>query len=116
MNYLKTHENYIIRLFLKNLLIATVIFSCLIFILNILEELTFFRDLELSIYYPLFFTLLNLPTLLFEIFPFIFLISTQMFFMHLYNRDEIIIFKNYGIKNTDIIKIIAKIVFLFGLF
>ena len=116
MNYLKTHEVYITKLFLKNLLIATSIFACLIFILNILEELSFFRDLNLSLYYPIFFTFLNLPTLLFEIFPFIILITTQMFFMHLYSRDEVIIFKNYGIKNSDIIKIISKIVFIFGLF
>ena len=116
MNYFKTHEIYIIKLFLKNLLISTSVFACLIFILNILEELTFFRDLDLNMYYPVFFTFLNLPTLLFEIFPFIILISTQMFFIHLYNKDEVIIFKNYGIKNTDIIKIISKIVFIFGLF
>ena len=59
MNYLKTHEIYITKLFLKNLLIATTIFACLIFILNILEELSFFRDLNLSLYYPIFFTFLK---------------------------------------------------------
>ena len=104
MNYLKTHEIYITKLFLKNLLIATTIFACLIFILNILEELSFFRDLNLSLYYPIFFTFLNLPTLLFEIFPFIILITTQMFFMHLYSRDEVIILSKSNLFSTKLIR------------
>ena len=36
--------------------------------------------------------------------------------MHLYNRDEINIFKNYGIKNTDIIKIVSIITLMLVFF
>ena len=116
MSFIKTYEKYLIKLFLKNLLIVTIIFICLTFILNILEELKFFNELNLSLYYPLLFSFLNLPSLLFEIFPFIFLISTQMFFMHLYSKDEIIIFKNYGVRNIDIIKIISFVTLILGIF
>ena len=116
MKLLKTYEEYLVKLFLKQLLIVILIFTSLTFILNILEEIKFFKGLELSFYYPILFALLNLPTLVFEIFPFIILITTQMFFMHLFNRDEITILKNYGIKNLDVIKIIAILSFLFGLF
>ena len=103
MKFIKPYQEYLINLFLKNLIIVTLIFASLSFILNILEEVKFFKEFQLGFYYPIIFTALNLPSILFEIFPFIILISTQMFFMHLYNRDEINIFKNYGIKNTDII-------------
>ena len=116
MTFLNTYQNYLIKLYLKNLVIITAIFASLTFILNILEEIKFFEDLNLDITYSLFFTFLNMPSILFEIFPFIILISTQMFFMHLYSKDEITIFKNYGIKNTDIIKIISSVTFFFGLF
>ena len=112
----KTYQNYLIKLFLKNLGIITIIFLSLSFVLNILEELKFFNDLNMSIYYPFLFTILNLPSVIFEIFPFIVLISTQMFFMQLFSKDEITILKNYGIKNIDIIKIISFVTFLFGLF
>ena len=112
----KTYQNYLIKLFLRNLAIITIIFLSLSFILNILEELKFFNDLNMSIYYPFLFTILNLPSVIFEIFPFIVLISTQMFFMQLFSKDEITILKNYGIKNIDIIKIISFVTFLFGLF
>ena len=116
MKYIKTYQQYLIKLFIKNLIVITGVFASLTFILNILEEIKFFKDMEIGLYYPFLFTILNLPSVLFEIFPFIILITTQMFFIHLYTRDEVIIFKNYGVKNIDIIKLLSFLTFLFGLF
>ena len=103
------------KLYFKYLMTISIVFLCLIFVLNIIEEIKFFDDLNLSFLYPVIFTLLNLPTILFEICPFIFLITTQMFFLELYNRDEIIIFKQYGVKNLDIIKFISFISLIVGI-
>jgi len=103
------------KLYFKYLMMISTVFLCLIFVLNIIEEIKFFDDLNLSFLYPVIFTLLNLPTILFEISPFIFLITTQMFFLELYNRDEIIIFKQYGVKNLDIIKFISFISLIVGI-
>ena len=103
------------KLYFKYLMMISTVFLCLIFVLNIIEEIKFFDDLNLSFLYPVIFTLLNLPTILFEISPFIFLITTQMFFLELYNRDEIIIFKQYGVKNLDIIKFISLISLIVGI-
>ena len=116
MQILKTYQEYIIKLFLKYLIIVSSVFAALIFILNVLEEIKFFNEINYSIYYSIFFTLLNLPSVLFEISPFIMLITTQMFFMHLFNNDEMIIFKNHGVKNTNVIIIISLITFVFGIF
>lgn len=116
MQILKIHNLYLIKLYLKNLLIVISVFASLTFILNILEEIKFFAEMDIGLYYPFLFTFLNLPTILFEIFPFIILITTQIFFIHLYNKDEIIILKNYGVKNFDIIKILSIVAFSFGLF
>ena len=103
------------KLYFKYLMTISIVFLCLIFVLNIIEEIKFFDDLNLSFLYPVIFTLLNLPTILFEISPFIFLITTQMFFLELYNRDEIIIFKQYGVRNLDIIKFISFISLIVGI-
>ena len=100
MAVLKIHQEYLVKLYCKNLIIVTTIFASLTFILNILEEIKFFDGMKLNLYYPIFFTILNLPSILFEIFPFIFLITTQMFFLHLYDRDELLIFKNYGVISS----------------
>ena len=49
-------------------------------------------------------TLLNAPITLFEMFPFIFLISTQFFFFEIFKKDELIILKVNGLDNFKIIK------------
>ena len=72
MKLLSGHKIYLIRLYLKNFFIVTLIFASLVFVLNVLEEVSFFNNLNLGIYYPLLFTFLNVPSIIFEIFPFIF--------------------------------------------
>jgi lipopolysaccharide export system permease protein len=49
-------------------------------------------------------------------FPFIFLISTQFFFLKLFNNDEINIFKYSGLKNVKIINILSLVSFFIGIF
>ena len=44
--------------------------------------------------------------MLYEIFPFIFLISTQFFFIQLIDKEEILVFKKHGITNTQVLKVI----------
>ena len=55
------------------------------------------------------------PSIIFEMFPFIFLISTQFFFIKLFNNNEINIFKYSGLNNLNIIKILSIISFLIGI-
>ena len=78
---IKTFDKYFIRLFFKKILLLTLIFFSLIFILTLFEEITFFSDSSNSKFHlPFMITLLNVPATLLEIFPFIVLISTQLFF------------------------------------
>ena len=113
---LKTYEKYILKSFIYNIILVTGIFLVLIFFLNILEEIKFFEsnESEIKLAIPLFLTLLNSPSIVFETFPFIFLISTQLLFVSLYDNQEINIFKSYGVKNLSIIKTLFISSFIFG--
>ena len=115
MKILSIHTIYIIKLYLKNFFIVTLIFASLIFVLNVLEEVSFFNNLNMGIYYPLIFTFLNVPSIIFQIFPFIFLITTQFFFINLFNKNEILLLKNYGVTNLDIVKIITYLTLILGI-
>ena len=107
---------HIYSVYLIRFAYVTLIFSSLIFIMNILEELKFFSDNnEIGIGFPIFLTTLNLPSILFEIFPFIILISTQFFFIKFQYNDEILIFKNNGINNLKLISYISILVFFIGI-
>jgi lipopolysaccharide export system permease protein len=48
-------------------------------------------------------------------FPFVFLIATQFFFLKLFNNDEINIFKYSGLKNIKIINILSFVSFFIGI-
>ena len=81
----KTYERYIIKNFVNKFLIISFIFLSLIIILSILEEISFFKNIDTFFLFPYFLTFLGAPITLFEIFPFIFLLSTQVFFISLFN-------------------------------
>jgi len=87
----------------------------LVFILNLLSELDFFKDVNVHSLFPLYLSFLNTPTLIFEMFPFIFLIATQLFFINLFNNNEINIFKYSGLRNSSILMIISATAFVLGL-
>mgnify|MGYP001273884829 CR=1 FL=1 len=108
------YKKNIINIFLKNILIVSAFFFSLVLILNILEEVTFFKDMEVNLAVPIFLTILNSPSILFEIFPFIFLIGAMGFFIELLNKNELIIYKSYGLSNLDIIGSIISAAFILG--
>ena len=103
---LKTYELYLVKLYLKKIFIISLIFLCLIFILSIFDEISFFKKMDVGFFLPFFLTALNTPATLFEIFPFIFLISTQFFFLELIDKNELEALKIYGLNNFKIIKIL----------
>ena len=112
---IKTYENYLIRLFVNKILVVSLVFFSLIIILSVFEEINFFKELDVNFLFPFFMTLLNLPSTLFEIFPFIFLISTQFFFLDLINKNELEVLKVNGLGNIKIIKVLFFTSFILGL-
>tara|TARA_Y100000816_G_scaffold171909_1_gene123482 strand:- start:2224 stop:3306 length:1083 start_codon:yes stop_codon:yes gene_type:complete len=111
----KTYQIYLSKVFTITLLKTFFIFLSLAFILNIFEEINFFKDLKVSITLPIFLTFLNIPSVLFDIFPFIFLITSQFAFIKLMDQNEIIVMKNFGLDNLKIIKILSILSFFIGL-
>ena len=113
---MKTYSKFIISIFLNSIFNVFLIMFSLIFILNLLTELEFFKNIQVSIYYPLYFSFLNTPSFIFDVFPFIFLLSTQLFFNSLFNDDQIDILKYSGLKNSKILSIINITTFVLGIF
>ena len=103
---IKTYQQYLIKSLLKNIFLISGIFLILSFLLNIIEEIRFFKNLDLGISYSFLLTFLNVPSIVYEIFPFIFLISTQMFFVNLFEKEELIVLKKHGLDNLVLIKIL----------
>ena len=80
---IKTLDKYFISLFFKKLLMLTIIFFALSFILTIFEEITFLTNSTSAFYLPFMLAIFNAPTTLLEIFPFMILIAAQLFYIDL---------------------------------
>ena len=104
----KTIYIFLNKIFLKKILIISSIFFSLIIILSLLEEINFYKEANTNFIIPILSATLNAPSVLFEIFPFIFLISTQFFFIELIDKKELGTLKINGVSN---LKIIFSIVF-----
>jgi lipopolysaccharide export system permease protein len=113
---MKIYKKHIINSFIKLLLTVSIIFFLLVLFLNLFEELNFFKDTNESLYYPLLLNILNAPSILINIFPFIFLISAQFLIINLIEKNELIILKNFGIDNFKLIIIISLVSFITSLF
>ena len=112
---MKTYIKFLINIFLRSFLYVIFIVLSLVFIINLLTELEFFRDIDVGIFFTVYLSLINSPSMIFEIFPFILLITTQLFFIKLFNNDEIKIFKYSGLKNSKILSIISLFTLTIGL-
>ena len=113
---MKTYIKFLINIFFRSFLYVVFTVLCLVFIINLLTELEFFRNIDVGIFFTIYLSLINSPSMIFEIFPFILLITTQLFFIKLFNNDEIKIFKYSGLKNSRILNIITLFTLLIGLF
>ena len=112
---MKTYIKFLINLFNVSLLKIFIVFFIIILITNILEQIEFFKNIDLSFFYLFFLSLLNTPSVLFEILPFIFLLGTQVFFIHLIDKNELQFFKYSGLNNIKIIKILGLYSFILGI-
>ena len=113
---MKTYIKFLINLFNIIFFKVFIIFFIIILISNILEQVEFFKDTNLSFFFLIFLSFLNTPSILFEILPFIFLLSTQIFFIQLIDKNELEVFKYTGLNNIQIIKILGTYTFIISVF
>ena len=112
---MKTYIKFLINLFNISFFKVFIIFFIFILISNILEQIEFFKSIDLSFNYLILLSFLNTPSIIFEILPFIFLLSTQVFFIQLIDKNELEIFKYTGLNNIKIMKILGAYSFLLGI-
>ena len=113
---MKVYIKFISSIFVKSLLFVIFVMTSLVFILNLLSELEFFKDENVDLSFAFFLSLINTPTQIFEMFPFILLITVQLFFIKLFESKEIEIFKYSGLKNSKILTILSFLSIVTGIF
>ena len=108
-------NKYLSREFAKIVINTIFIFFCLGLIMNLFEEINFFKDINVGIYLPVLLTSLKVPSLLHNMLPFIVLISGIWFFLKIKKNDEITAMKVSGMSNLSVILIPGIISVLLGI-
>ena len=110
----KLYKKYLLKKYLSNILQISIIFIVLSIIMGLVEELKFFAETNVDYYVPYLLILLNIPQLLYEIFPFTILLGVMWFFLDLKSNNELIALKNNGLDNSKILILIISVTLLIG--
>ncbi len=108
--------NYLLTGYFKTLLKVILFFYCFGVILNLFEEIEFFKNLNTSVLIPLKLTILYIPGMLVQLLPFIIFVSSLKFIMDIRNNRDLISMKVFGFSNLKIFVILATTSFLIGWF
>ena len=111
----KSINRYIIKEFLKSLLVVLCVMFSIVLLITLLEEFNYFKSKQdLKFITFIIFTFLKIPNLLFNLFPFIVLFSGIVFYLKIYNYNEVISLRVMGYSNIQIILIPALTCFVMG--
>ena len=109
-------NNYLAREFLKITINMSLVFFALGFIVNLFEEINFFKDFDVGIQVPIMLSALYVPNLLYNALPFVILLSGIWFFQKIKKTDEIIAMKVSGMSNFSVIMVPSIISIILGVF
>ena len=112
----KIINKYLIAGFFKVIINVLLIFICLGIVLNLFEEIDFFKSQDLTLTMPIFLTILYIPNLIIKLLPFIIFISAMWFLISLNSNKDLLSLKIFGYSNLKIILILSSSAFMFGLF
>ena len=106
--------NYILKNFLQTFLIVVMIIYSFGIILNLFEEIEFFKNLDAPFLLPLILTSIYVPGIMIKILPFIIFISSSWFMLKIRNNKDLLTLKVFGFSNIKIFFILALTSFILG--
>ena len=110
----KVLYNYLFLNFLKTFFLIVGIFYGFGMILNLFEEIEFFKNLDVSLLKPFVLTAMIIPSILLKLLPFVIFISSMWFMLKIRNNKDLITLKVFGCSNLKIFSILALTAFLLG--
>ena len=106
--------NYLLKNFLKTFGVFILVFYCFGVILNLFEEIEFFKNTNVNIFVPLGLTSIFIPSMIIKILPFIIFLSSMWFMIKIRNNKDLLTLKIFGYSNFKIFLILACTSFILG--
>ena len=108
-------NKYLIFGFLKIIFHVVLAFICLGIILNLFEEIEFFKDLNENLSLPFLLTIMFIPNLMIKLLPFIVFIASMWYLISIKSNGDLLALKVFGFSNLKIILILSSTAFIFGI-
>ncbi len=109
-------NRYLAKEFFKVIVNMVLLFFCFGVVMNIFEEINFFKDIEIGIHIPILLSTLVVPSLLYNMFPFIILLSAIWFFLKIKKTDEVTALMVSGMSNLSVMIVPCILVICIGVF
>ena len=106
--------NYLFTGYTKMILKVIMIAYCFGIILNLFEEIEFFKNSNSSILIPMSLTALYVPNIVIKLMPFIIFVASMWFLLKLRDSSDLLTMKVFGYSNFKIFFILALISFMIG--
>ena len=106
--------SYLLSEYLKTIFKVILIFYCFGLILNLFEEIEFFKNTNTTILMPIALTALYIPNMIIKLLPFIIFISSMWFLLQMRNSRDLLSLKVFGFSNFKIFLTLATTSFIIG--
>ncbi len=110
----KIINKYLIFGFLKVILNVLLVFVCLGIILNLFEEIEFFKNLDKGLGLPFLLTVMFIPNLIIKLLPFVIFIASMWYMISIKSNKDLLTLKVFGFSNLKIILILSFTALIFG--
>ena len=106
--------NYLLKNFMKTFFVFVLVFYCFGIILNLFEEIEFFKNIDVNIFTPFILTSVFIPSMIIKILPFIIFLSSMWFMIKIRNNKDLLTLKVFGYSNFKILMTLAITSFFLG--
>jgi lipopolysaccharide export system permease protein len=109
-------NKYLAKEFSKVIINIILIFFSFGIVMNVFEEINFFKDISIGIHIPIFLSSLLVPSLLYKMFPFIILLSGIWFFLKIKKSEEVTALMVSGMSNLSVMIVPCILAICIGIF
>ena len=105
---------YILKNFFKYFFIVILFIYAFGIILNLFEEVEFFKNLNVNIFLPLMLTGMFVPSMILDLLPFIIFLSSMLYMLKIRDNKDFLTLKVFGFSSLKIFFIFSLTAFFIG--
>jgi lipopolysaccharide export system permease protein len=107
-------NKYLTGEFLKSFLNVLLIFCCVGLVMNLFEEINYFRKYDVGMGLPIQLSFMIIPSIIIKMLPFILFLSSMWVLIKLKNNRDLLSLRTFGISNGKFIFLFSSIAFIIG--